>query len=283
MRRWLSEPLLHFLALGALIFLVYGLVNEDAPGEDEIVVTRGQQAHLVTTFTRTWQRPPTPSEFQGLMQDWIRQEIAYREGQSMGLDRDDTVIRRRLRQKLELLAEDVVSLREPTDEELQAYLEENQEAYTREPRYTLRQVYFSPDRRGDDAVRDAEQALVLLAEDGPLVDPEAMGDPLPLPHRLADERLSAVARQFGADFAEALASLRPDAWEGPVRSGYGLHLVKVEARDAGRPLTLQEARDAVARDLANERRQSAIEQLYDRLAEKYTITVERPEGETPAP
>ncbi len=272
--RWLKEPLLHFLVLGALIFLAYDRLNAGAEGAGEIVVTSGLQTHLITTFTRTWQRPPTPEEFKGLVDDWIRQEIAYREGQSMGLDTDDTVIRRRLRQKLELLAEDVVSLDQPDDEELQAFLAANQDSYVQEPRYTLRQVYFSPDRRGEEATRDAEQALVLLATDDGLVDPEAMGDPLPLPFRLESERRDAVARQFGADFADALAGLGTGAWEGPVQSGYGWHLVYLEAIEPGRPLTLEEARAAVARDLAHERRQAAIDQLYERLAERYTITVQ---------
>ncbi len=276
LQRWLKEPLLHFIVLGALIFLAYGLLGDDVPGDDEIVVTRGQQAHLVTTFTRTWQRPPTPQEFDGLVRDWIRQEIAYREGQAMGLDTDDTVIRRRLRQKLELLAEDVVSLDEPTEAELQAFLEAHPEDYVREPVITLRQVYFSPDHRGDAVERDAQQALVLLSTDDPALDPAGLGDPLSLPHRLDGQHHSAVVRLFGGDFAEAVFALAPGAWRGPVRSGYGLHLVQVESHRPGGPLTLEQARAEVLRDLEYRRQQAAIDELYDRLAETYTITVEAP-------
>lgn len=283
MNRWLKEPLLHFMLLGALIFIAYQWAGDPLPGEDEIVVTRGQQEHLVRTFTKTWQRPPTGQEFQGLVQDWIRQEIAYREGSAMGLDTDDTVIRRRLRQKLELLAEDVVTLAEPSEAELQAFLEANQADYRREPRYTLQQVYFSPDRRGEEAARDAEQALVLLSSGDLSLDPAQLGDPLPLPHRLEGEREGAVARQFGGDFAQALATLEPGAWTGPVRSGYGLHLVRVEAVDPGRPLSLDEARAAVVRDLSHQRSQAAVDELYDRLAERYTITIQPLDGENPGP
>ena len=136
---WIKEPLLHFIVLGALVFALYGFIGPDKPADDEIIVTRGQQEHLVTAFTRTWQRPPTQAEFTGIVDDWIREEIAYREGLGMGLDTDDTIIRRRLRQKLEVLAEDIVSMAEPTEEILQQYLEENQTTYTREPVYTLRQ------------------------------------------------------------------------------------------------------------------------------------------------
>ncbi len=283
MNRWLREPLLHFIALGVVIFIAYGLVGEGEPDERDIVVTRGQQAHLVTTFTRTWQRPPTQEEFDALVQDWIRQEIAWREGSAMGLDTDDIVIRRRMRQKLELLAEDVVTLAEPTEADLQAFLEANPGDYVREPRYSLRQVYFSPDRRGEEAARDAEQALVLLATDDPALDPAQLGDPLPLPYQLDGESEGAVARQFGGSFAAALSDLPEGEWAGPVPSGYGLHLVRVEARDPGRALSLDEARDAVVRDLEHRRRQDAIDELYERLAGSYSITVQPLDGEATGP
>ena len=113
MSNWLKEPLLHFLVLGALVFVLYTFIGPDAPSDDQIVVTRGQQEHLVMAFARSWQRPPSQTEFNGIVDDWIREEIAYREGLSMGLDTDDTIIRRRLRQKLEVIAEDIVSMAEP--------------------------------------------------------------------------------------------------------------------------------------------------------------------------
>ena len=172
MFNWLKEPLLHFIVLGALVFAWYSFVGPDNPADDEIIVTRGQQEHLVTGFTRTWQRPPTQAEFTGIVDDWIREEIAYREGLGMGLDVNDTIIRRRLRQKLEVLAEDIVSMAEPTEEILQQYLEENRSAYTLEPTYTLRQIYFSVDDRGATAEQDAEQALLLLETDSALTNPE---------------------------------------------------------------------------------------------------------------
>jgi hypothetical protein len=269
-----KEPLLHFVVLGAFVFVLYALLADDGPAEDEIFVSRGQQEHLVAGFTRTWRRPPAPSEFNGLVNDWIREEIAYREGVEMQLDTNDTIIRRRLRQKLEMLAEDIVSLEEPTEEVLAQYLADNQSDYTREPVYTLRQVYFSEDKRRDEAVTDAEQALVLLQTGSMMVDPETMGDPITLPHRLASERRGAVAATFGGEFAEGLSAIEPGVWSGPIRSGYGLHLVLVESLIPGRPLTLAEAEREVRRDWANERRNEAIDKLYETLREQYTITVE---------
>ena len=271
---WLKEPLIHFLVLGAIIFGVYLKLNPSGPSDSEIVVSRGQQEHLVTAFTRTWNRPPTPQEFTGIVQDWIREEIAYREGLEMGLDGNDTIIRRRLRQKLELLAEDIVSLAPPTTEDLEAYRVANEADYTVEPMYTLRQVYFSPDRRGDDAVRDAEQALVLLATDAGMVDFTQVGDPISLPSRLVSERASAIDGLFGQSFTAALTDIEPGMWTGPVRSGYGLHLVYIENFEPGRLLTLEEAEQDVRRDWENARRIETIDQLYQRLAEQYTVTIE---------
>jgi hypothetical protein len=274
-KNWLKEPLLHFLVLGAIIFAVYLRISPAGPSENEIVVSRGQQEHLVTAFTRTWNRPPTPQEFQGIVKDWIREEIAYREGLEMGLDTNDTIIRRRLRQKLELLAEDIVTLAPPTAEDLEEFRAANEADYTVEPMYTLRQVYFSLDQRGDDAFRDAEQALVLLATDAGMIDPAQVGDAISLPGRLVSERASAVDALFGQSFTAALKDIQPDTWAGPVRSGYGIHLVFIEDVIPGRVLTLEEAEQDVRRDWENARRVETIDQLYERLAEQYTITIER--------
>jgi hypothetical protein len=207
--------------------------------------------------------------------DWIREEIAYREGLAMGLDTSDLIIRRRLRQKLELLAEDVISLDEPSDEVLQAYLNENTGDYRLEPRYSLRQIYFSTDYRGANAEADA-LALLEELEAGEVDDTDwaALGDRIALPPESRDTRVSALAARFGDSFAESLADLETGAWQGPVQSGFGLHLVYLDAVDDGRALTLDEARDAVLRDYEAKRLRESVAALYDRLRERYEIVVE---------
>lgn len=274
MSRWLKEPLIHFLLLGGLIFFVYNATAKKGSAEDEIFISRGQQENLLYTFTRTWQRPPTPQEFQGLLQDYIRQEIAYRESRSMGLDQDDIVIRRRLRQKLELLAEDVAALVPPSDTELQEYLESNSGDFALEPRLTLRQVYFSTDRRGDSTRQDAVQLLQRIVTDDPGDDFKLLGDPLPLPHEIDGLRESEIARLFGAVFTEGLQGLETGHWAGPVQSGFGLHLVFVEDRVAGRLPVLDEVRPVVQRELLSQRRKGSVDGLYERLAENYSIEIE---------
>ena len=274
MSKWLKEPLIHFLILGGLVFLSYDWIAGKGSAPDEIYISRGQQENLLNTFSRTWQRPPTPQEFQGLLQDYIRQEIAYRESKTMGLDQDDIVIRRRLRQKLELLAEDVASLIGPTDQELETYLAEHTGDFMVEPRLSLRQVYFSRDRRGPAAEQDAIELLQRITTDGPEGNFEKFGDPLPLPPEIRNLREGEISRLFGTVFTDGLKGLEPGRWSGPVESGFGLHLVFIEERVEGRAPDLAEVRDAVQREWLSQRRRDAVDGLYERLAENYSIEIE---------
>jgi hypothetical protein len=262
------------MLLGGVIFLVYNSVAGKGSAADEIFISKGQQENLLNTFSRTWQRPPTPGEFQGLLQDYIRQEIAYRESQSMGLDQDDIVIRRRLRQKLEMLVEDVAALAPPNDEQLQAYLDEHETEFMLQPQISLRQVYFSTDRRGKSAEQDAVAFLRGISADGDEDYFEEYGDPLPLPTTIRNMREDEIARLFGTVFTDGLQGLETGRWSGPVESGYGLHAVIVDERIEGRMPELIEVREEVERDWMSRQRRESINNLYDRLAQNYTIEVE---------
>ncbi len=273
---FLKEPLLHFMALGALIFIYYDFTATDAPADDEIIVSTAQQQRLIDSFAVTWKRRPTQKEFENVVREWVREEVAYREAVAMGLDSDDTIIRRRLRQKLEVIAEDIVSIVEPTRQELESYLAENQANYLEEPSYSLRQIFFSTDARGKSTQQDAEQALLLLQAGDPLINPELLGDPISLPRSLEKERLSTIAAQFGRDFATALSDAEQGGWRGPIRSAYGLHLVVIDEYIPGRALTYEEAERNIRRDWEIQQRELAINQLYEKLSSKYTITIEEP-------
>jgi len=272
-RELLKEPLLHFLILGALIFAAYGWIQRDQQSADEIVVTRSQQEHLVNMFSRTWQRPPIPQEYQGLLRDFIREEIAYREGAAMGLEQGDMIVRRRMRQKLELLTDKIVSFAEPTDADLQQYLDNYPDSFRLEPHLDLRQVYISLDKRSTDADAYAIEMLEQLRNQ-PEVDWKAMGDSLPLPTEFDDARLGNLGRQFGSQFAASLLQLEQGEWTGPVHSGYGLHLVKIDNLTPARDPGLDEVRARVKIEWLNQRRRNATDELYQGLAEKYTIDIE---------
>lgn len=272
--RFVRDPLVHFLLAGAAIFGLYSLVSDEpAVRENQIVVDDRQVARITEQFERTWLRPPTDAELTYLIEDHVREEILYREALAMGLDDDDLVVRRRMRQKLEFMFDDLTAAREPTDEALQAYLDEHAEAYRRPPRLSFRQVYLNADARGASVAADAEALLIRLrAEDSP--DPERLGDPTLLPSGMATASVSDIARVFGTELADQLADLPPGQWTGPLRSTYGLHLVRVGAREPGRMPSLEEVRTEVTRDWEGERRREASEVFYEALRGRYEILVQ---------
>jgi hypothetical protein len=272
----LKEPLLHFTVLGVLIFLMYGWIAPDGPADDELVVTQGQQQHLLTAFLKSWNRQPTQAEFDALVDTWVREELAYRESMELGLEANDTIIRRRLQQKLELLADDVVNIDEPTTEELERFLEENQTDYAQDPVYTFRHIFFSRDSRDRAAFSDARQMLQLMDDDKQKAKAEVAGDAFPLASRFDQEALRNISSALGSDFSDGLVDLRVGEWGGPVSSAYGAHLVLIESHTPARPLTLAEAGQAVRRDWAMQQQEQVIDLLYERLRERYTITIDSP-------
>jgi hypothetical protein len=272
----LREPLVHFLALGALLFVFFEAKGGSGPGSTRIVVTSGLVEHLAAGFARTWQRPPTDMELKGLVDDYVKEEMATREAEAMGLDRDDAIIRRRLRQKLEFLVEDTVDQSAPGDAELQAWLEAHPQSFRRESRLALRQVYVSTERRGASARADAEKLLARLRAAGRDARIDDLGDPTLLPRELPAGPLSEVARAFGADFAARIDALEAGEWTGPLESPYGLHLVLVTERSAASAPALSEVRPALEREYLAERRRSGLQALYDRLLAKYSVTIDMP-------
>jgi hypothetical protein len=280
LRTLLREPLVHFLALGALLFLWYQESGGGSgPGSNRIVLTSGRIESLAAGFHKSWQRPPTEAELKGLVDDYVREEIATREASAAGLDQDDTIIRRRLRQKLEFLAEEAIDGLAPTDAELTAWLEAHADDYRIEPQLAFRQVVVSRDRRGARAEADAQALLARLEAEGPEASIERAGDPMMLPPETAREPLREVARTFGPQFAESALALPVGRWAGPIESGYGLHLVLVRERIDGARPTLEMVRPQVERDFLSARRQRQLDAMYDRLLEKYTVVFERPDEE----
>ena len=271
MLRLLREPLIHFLILGAILFLVFDLTSEtDQPGEQRIVVTSGQVEQLAGQFSRTWLRPPTPGELEGLVERYVRSEIYYREALAMGLGQDDPYVRNRLALKLEVLFDDLSAEADPGDAALEAFLEANGERFAEPARLSFRQVYLNPAQHADPAA-EAQRLLGLLRDGG---DPGALGDVSMLIPGLDAASQDEIARQFGEGFAEALLGLEPGGWVGPIRSTFGLHLVRVSQHQPARQPALAEIREAVLAEWRDQRRREAKEQAYQRLRERYDIVME---------
>jgi hypothetical protein len=278
MKRWLREPLLHFLVIGAALFALYRLVGGEEQGPREIVVSEAQVEALATNFARTWMRPPTATEIQGLVDDYIREEIYYREAIAIGLDRDDTVIRRRLRQKMEFVSDDVAAQREPTDAELERYLAANSAKFVDPPSLSFRQVFFSTDRRGESAARDANRALVALAAKSGSDDAPA-GDPSLLPPQMKSATPRDVANVFGEAFAADIEDAPVEQWIGPVESPFGAHVVRLSSREAGRLPPLAEIRTVVVREWEAAQQEAVNEAFYQGLRRKYDVRIEGELGE----
>jgi hypothetical protein len=273
--RWLREPLLHFLVIGAALFVLFRVMNSgDTGAPREIVISEARVQALAENFARTWMRPPTRDELRGLVNDYVAEEVYYREAIAMGLDRDDTVIRRRLRQKMEFISEDVAAAAEPTDADLQAYLDAHEEKFLEPPRLSFEQVYLSSERRGEATRRDAENVLAELRAGRGREEPQQMGDPTLLPPALREASPQEIMNTFGSEFAQQVEEAPVGQWSGPLQSGFGLHVVRVDAREPGRLPTLDEIRPIVVREWQAENRRTSNEALLATLRGKYDVRVE---------
>ncbi|TFH33393.1 MAG: peptidyl-prolyl cis-trans isomerase [Deltaproteobacteria bacterium] len=278
--KFFREPLVHFLLIGAGLFLLFGWrsgpsflpAGPSGSPSTKIVVAQDEIDQTMTTFTKTWQRPPTEEEAKGLVEDLVRNEIYYREAMAIGLDRDDGVIRRRMRQKMEFILEDISAQTEPTDEELLAYMKKHPDSFLVDPQVAFRHVYVNVDKRGKNAETDALQILAKLNEGS---NPDTLGDPILLDTEIKLSPRWDIKKQFGEEFSRNLLDLKSGKWEGPVRSGYGLHLVLVEKRVGGRLPELKEVREMVKRDLMAERQKALKDAAYAKIRERYTVVVEK--------
>jgi hypothetical protein len=277
--RLIREPLFHFLLLGAVIFCLAGRVRNASIGAGEkIVVTQSEMESMVVGFSRTWMRPPTQGEMQGLVDDYVREEVLYREARAMGLDQDDVIVRRRMRQKFEFLAEDLGTHRSPTDQELEAYLQQHLDRFREEPRFSFEHIFLSREKHGASTEAEVKALLAELgSKNKDTIDIEKRGDTFLLPSRFEKTSAAETARLFGEDFATQLATIELGEWAGPIESSYGLHLVRVDARVPGAAPPLASVRDSVLRDFLNDRRKQELDAQYSKLRARYTVVVEPPE------
>lgn len=274
----LREPLLHFLLLGGLIFVV--LAEEETPGttnvDNQIVIEAAEVERIATAWEQRWQRPPSEAELSGLVDEAVREQVLYREALALGLDRDDVVVRRHLRQKYEFLTQDLAYDTDPDDATLRAYFEAQADRYAQSARISFHQILFSPTRRGAQAEGDAAQALADLKwATGPEAA-ETLGDITSLPSDLAGFDMHAVTATFGPDFGVALQAVEPGRWAGPIVSDYGLHLVWITERAPGRRVAFEEVRQRVRDDWIYEQRVAANQAVYRKLLERYEVVVETP-------
>jgi peptidyl-prolyl cis-trans isomerase C len=267
-----KEPLLHFLIIGAVVFVFFSIVNKDeidASG-NKIVVATAEIERLSANWSKKWNRPPTKTEQKGLVESYIKEEVYYREALALGLDQNDTILRRRLMQKMEFLSNDLAELNQPDETELNKYFVDNQEKYQLPARVSFTHIYFSLDKRGAKVVEDAKSVLSGL---NALRAPEK-GDGFMMQYDFVQETPFEVERLFGKGFAEQLFKSEINTWQGPIESGYGLHLVRISEKVDSRMPELAFVIDKVRTDLMFERRKKMNKEIYEKFKERYEIVVE---------
>lgn len=273
LRTALREPLVHFLLGGAALFLFFACRGNPADADSRtITVTQQQVEQLAANWTRTWQRPPSPTELDGLIRDAIKEEVYYREGLRLGLDQDDAIIRRRMRTKMEFLARSELEQAVPDDATLQALLDRNPSAYARDARFSFDQIFLNAQDR--DAAR--ERASALRQELAAGADWRTLGDVLSLPRSIEALERRQVAADFGDAFAAGLAGAPQGAWHGPVASGFGLHLVRVRAVTAAEKPKLSDVRQMVLNDWRATTQKAREAKAYQALLDSYTVRIARP-------
>jgi hypothetical protein len=267
----LKEPLLHFLVLGGLLFAAHAAI---APSEDKassasaVRITEADADWLKEMWTRQWRRPPTGEELTRLVVDHLREEVLAREAKALELDVGDTVIRRRLAQKMAFLLDDTIQVAEPPEAELRTMYEKQPDLVRSLPRVSFTQVFFRSENGADRA------RATLAALTGGSAMPEEQGDSILLGDSFADQDEQALENLFGHTFAGAVFALPLGRWAGPVESSYGLHLVKVTAVSPPEARPLAEVRGKLAEEWRRQRQEATQDQLLKGLIQKYRVTVD---------
>jgi len=271
----LREPLLHFLLAGALLFALYAWLSpEGNPAQaHRIVLTENDLRQLAVQWLAQGRPLPTREEMQSLAEQKVNEEILFREALAMGLDKDDEIIKRRLAQKMDFLAEDVAALQNPSDAQLRAWYLENSSRFAQPPRVSFHHLYFSSDR-GAGAQEAAAAALVRIAhKPATAAAAPAEADPFMFRDYYAERTPEQVAKEFGPEFTRGVFQLKPGTWQGPVPSGYGWHLVFVDGIEPGRTPAFEEIEPDVKSAWLDQKQQEIKRQAFEAMRARYTISV----------
>jgi hypothetical protein len=267
-KRWLREPLLHFVMAGFALFLIYGALQGSSQSQtsQRIEVTADDIRRIEIAWLARWQRRPTAEQLRGMIDEDIKEEILYREALELGLEQGDTIIRRRLAQKMDFLAEDVASLREPAAGEVEAWFARNRERFASPPLVTFHHLFFASDKRGPDAQAQASEELATLTGKD-----ARGGDPFMFKPAYAEQTPDQVARVFGSKFAASLYQQRPGAWRGPLESGYGWHLVWIDGLTPSESPAFETVAQQAKAEWLSDQRSEAKRAMFEKLKARYEI------------
>jgi len=261
--KFLKEPLLHFLVAGGLLFAAYAWLNRGGDETRVVHITAVEVNWLKETWARQWQRPPNEQELRGLVTDYLKEELLAHEAQELGLADNDTIVRRRLAQKMEFLVQDTARLAEPGEDELRLLYDASRARYQTPARMSFTQIYFKTEAAARQGLEELAKHTAAELGDRSLLESEYVR---------ADEQT--VTSLFGRGFAEKLFALKPGRWHGPITSGYGFHLVRISERQAAQPHPYDEVRAQVIEEWHRSRQAQANEQFFAGLLKKYEVVVE---------
>ena len=274
MQRFLREPLLHFIIIGGLFFLVYTAVNDTGANSTDVIgITPERIAQLATEFNAVWNRAPSDEELDHLINEEVRSEVYYRDALALGLDKDDAMVRRRLRQKMEFLTDTGVYLQDPAEGELESWFAANEHAYGSEPQVAFEQVYL-----GEAPSEETISRTLSTLKSDPAVDLTELGQRTLLPAQLKLSRPDAVDSVFGDGFYNLISGFTTGDWDGPVASAYGIHLVRALDSVSARTPPLKEIREVVLRDWKSSQASLNREEDYKTRRSRYTVEIRRNEN-----
>ena len=271
MKKLLREPLVHFLALGLLVFLAeYFWTGGRDSDERTIVVSESVLARLDDTWIRTTGAPPSAEDREGLIAQYVQDEALAREARQLGMAEGDEIIKRRLAQKMRFLAAGGGDDIDPSDSELKSWFEENRDKFNIAERRSFNHVYFSPERHGDALEKTANAELARLKGGS---DWRALGDPFMQKRSYAVQPEGEVVRNFGPDFAEAIFALPKGQWSKPIGSAFGLHLVKIEAIDQAAKADFAANRERIRAAYVESQSSAREQKEIDRIVQRYQVVV----------
>ena len=264
----LREPLFLFFFFGFLLFFVYTRISNLVEQKNSQIIVSAEQIELLAeTFTKTWNRTPTKDELISQIDNYVMDEIFFKEAVAMGLDKTDQAVKRRMRQLMEMMLDDFASVY-PSEVQLQNYLSEHPDEFRRDPRISFRHIHFQ--------MGDRQKAMDLLAglQDGSVRAENYSGSMVMIPDRFTDESRQEIKRLFGDLFTNRIFELDEGIWQGPVESAYGWHLVNTGQRTEGKVPELNEIWDQVEREWSFDMRRRIKEEQYQKMRESYQITIE---------
>ena len=277
MSSWVKEPLFHFLLIGAGVFLLYGLTaNVPKEEHNSIDVSASRADRMVTLWEKRWNRLPTQEEFDGLTDQYINEEVLYREALAMGLDSDDPVVRRRLAQKVKFISNDIISIDAPTKQQLQTYLDTHASQYQLPGKVTFQHIYFNPAKHNALMEEEAEQLLAKFIALNIGSEVDDVGDSFLHGTAFKDIKEFEVNRLFGKKFTQMLFEQPAGKWVGPMVSSYGLHLIYIESKNKAQTASLVQARDSVLEDWMSDERKKANESFLTNLRKQYEVVISKP-------